>query len=78
MPPIPGPGYYGGASSVFLNPSVPAYSNGIIKLQLNRMKRPTVVGYIYGGIYTTTPQTDPTTQTGASNQVFQVTLTPSR
>lgn len=78
MPPIPGPGYYGGVSSVFRNPSVPAYSNGVVKLNLNRLKRPTVVGYIYGGIFTTTQQADPTTQTGASNQVFQVTLTPTR
>ena len=78
MPPIPGPGYYGGVSSVFLNPAVPVYSNGVIKLQPNRLKRPTVVAYIYGGIYSSAGQTDPTSNTAASNQVFAVTLSPTR
>ena len=36
------------------------------------------MGYMFGGIYSTVP--NPTTntfsQTGASNQVFQITLTP--
>ncbi len=55
----------------------PTYANGVIKL--NRLKRPTVLGYMYGGIYSTVQQTANTvTQTGASNEVFQVTLTPNR
>ena len=78
MPPIPGPGYYGGVSSVFLNPSVPRYSNGVIKLQPKRLKRPTVVAYIYGGIYSQAQQSNPSANTFASNQVFAVTLSPSR
>jgi len=78
MAPIPGTSeYYGAYSSFFASPFVPAYSNGVIKL--NKLKRPTVLGYIYGGIVSTAPQTANTeAQTGASNQVFQVTLTPSR
>ena len=77
MPPIPGSGYYGAYSAFFPSPFVPAFSNGVIKL--HRLKRPTVLGYIYGGIYSTAQQTtNTTTQTGASNEVFQVTLTPTR
>ena len=55
MPPIPGPGYYGGNSAFFASPAVPVYSNGVIKL--NKLKRPTVVGYVYGGIFSTFQQT---------------------
>ena len=77
MPPIPGPGYYGAYSAFFASPSVPAYKSGVIKL--NKLRRPTVLGYVYGGIYSTAQQTANTvTQTGASNEVFQVTLTPNR
>jgi len=32
---------------------------------------------MYGGIYSTVPDTTASNQTGASNQVFQITLTPS-
>ena len=77
MPPIPGPGYFGAYSGFFASPSVPAYSNGVVKL--NKLKRAIVLGYVYGGIFSTVQQTANTiTQTGASNQVFQVTLTPNR
>ena len=77
MPPFPG--YYGAYSAFMANPPVPTYSNGVIKL--NKLKGPTVLGYIYGGIYSTVPETSGNpivaeTQTGASNQVFAVILTP--
>ena len=77
----PLPGLYG-AYSAFMAQSIRAhYANGVINLA--RLKGPTVLGYMYGGIYSTVPQTsfDPViaeTQTGASNQVFQVTVTPTR
>jgi hypothetical protein len=74
MPPLPGD--YGAYSSVFANPSVPEYGNGVIKLA--KLNRATVVGYIYGGIYSTVAQTTLASQTGASNQVYEVTLTPTR
>ena len=74
MPPLSG--LYGAYSSVLANPSVPAYSNGVIKLA--KIRRPTVLGYMYGGIYSTAAQTGSSSQTGASNQVFEVTLTPIR
>jgi hypothetical protein len=62
--------------SIPVSPSVPAYSNGVIKL--NKLKRTTVLGYMFGGIFSTVQQTGNTiTQTGASNQAFQVTLTPN-
>jgi hypothetical protein len=74
MPPLPGD--YGAYSEVLANPSVPTYNNGVIKLA--KLKRPTVVGYVYGGIYSTVAQTTEASQTGASNQVFAVTITPTR
>jgi hypothetical protein len=76
VPPIPGPGYHGAYSAYFASPTVLAYSNGVIKL--NKFKRPTVFGYMYGGIYSSAQQAANTQmQTDASNQVFQVTLMPN-
>ena len=82
MPPIPsvtadGTGYYGANAALFGNQALPTYRNGVIRL--NKLRGPTVVGYMYGGIYSTVPTTGNNTfaQTGASNQVFQITLTPS-
>ena len=47
-------------------------------LVLPQLKRPTVLGYVYGRIVSTEQQmTDAISQTGSTNQVFQVTLTPS-
>jgi hypothetical protein len=75
LPPLPG--FYGANSSFFASPGLPTYRNGVIKL--NQLKRPTVLGYMYGGIYSTVAQTSNTAaQTGASNQVFQVVLVPNR
>jgi hypothetical protein len=75
MPPLPG--RYGAYAAFQPNPPVPRYANGVINL--DKIKRATVLGYIYGGIYPTVEETsgDPPvepTQTGAANQVFQVTL----
>jgi hypothetical protein len=74
----PLPGLYGAYSAFLADPFLPTYANGVIKL--DKLKGATVLGYMYGGIYSTVAETsgDPTveaTQTGASNQVFQVTLT---
>lgn len=46
---------------------------------LNKLSGPTVMGYMYGGIYSTvqTTSTNTFSATGASNQVFQITLTPT-
>lgn len=82
MPPIPavtpdGTGYYGAYSGFFANQALPTYLNGVIPL--NRLSGPTVLGYMYGGIYSTVSETSSNTfaSTGASNQVFQITLTPT-
>lgn len=82
MPPIPavtpeGTGYYGANSGFFGNQALPVYSNGVIRL--DRLNGPTVLGYMFGGIYSTVSETSTNTfaVTGASNQVFQITLTPT-
>jgi hypothetical protein len=70
------PGRYGTEARFFTTPGLPQYSNGVIKL--NQLKGPTIIGYIYGGIYSTVANTtDPNSQTTSSNQVFQVTLIPN-
>ena len=81
MPPIQpvtagGTGYYGASSAFFRNQAVPTTGNGVVRL--NKLSGPTVMGYMFGGIYSTVPNTTTNTfsQTGASNQVFQITLTP--
>lgn len=63
--------------SYFGNPALNTYDKGVIPL--NQLRGPTVLGYMYGGIYSTVPATTTGTfsQTGASNQVFQITLTPT-
>lgn len=80
MPPIPpvtadGTGYYGAEAGFFALPGLPEYSNGVIRL--NQLNQPTILGYLFGGIYSKVPEsTNPPVQTVASNQVFAVILTP--
>jgi hypothetical protein len=76
----PLPGLYGAYAAFMPSPSLPTYRNGVIKLE--KLKKPTVLGYMYGGIYSTVVQTSPdpsvgATQTGASNAVFMVTVSRS-
>lgn len=70
-------GNYGATAAFFMNQSLPTSTNRVIAL--NRLRGPTVVGYMYGGIYSTVAETTGNTfrATGASNQVFQITLTPT-
>ena len=82
MSPIPAvtpdsTGNYGANAAYFQNQALPAYTNGVIKL--NTLSGPTVLGYMYGGIYSTVAFTPDNTftATGASNQVFQIVLTPT-
>lgn len=82
MSPIPsvtpdGTGYYGANAAFFGNQALSTYCNDVIRLA--KLRGPTVLGYMYGGIYSTVQSTttDTFSQTGASNQVFQITLTPT-
>jgi len=82
MPPIPAvtpgsTGNYGANAAFFINQALPATSQGVVRL--NRLRGPTVVGYMFAGIYSTVSNTSSNTfrATGASNQVFQITMTPS-
>ena len=70
-------GNYGATAAFFINKALPTYANRVIKL--SRLRGPTVVGYMYGGIYSTVSNTSGNTfrATGASNQVFQITMTPT-
>ena len=70
-------GNYGANAAFFMNQAVPATPRGIILL--SRLRGPTVVGYMFGGIYSTVSNTSSNTfrATGASNQVFQITMTPT-
>ncbi|MFM8891759.1 MAG: hypothetical protein ACKOTB_09095 [Planctomycetia bacterium] len=80
MSPIPAvtpgsTGNYGATAAFFMNQSLPTSANRVIALA--RLRGPTVVGYMFGGIYSTVSTTTGSTfrATGASNQVFQITLT---
>jgi hypothetical protein len=68
-------GNYGANAAFFMNQALPTLGNGVIAL--NRLRGPTVVGYMFGGIYSTVSNTSSNTfqATGASNQVFQITMT---
>lgn len=70
-------GNYGANAKYFQNQALPVYGNGVISL--NKLSGPTVLGYMYGGIYSTVAFTPDNTftATGASNQVFQIVLTPT-
>ena len=71
-----GTGFYGAESGFFAALGLPTYANGVI--QLNKLNGPTVLGYMYGGIYSQLPETHvETSQTLDSNQVFEIVLTPN-
>lgn len=64
-----------GASGKFMPAAgVPAYTNGV--LDLAKIKCPTTIGYIIGGVQSTVPNTSTPSDTAASPYVFKVVLTP--
>jgi hypothetical protein len=70
------PARLGTDAAFFQARGLPTNSNGVV--QLNRLKGPTTIGYMVGGIYSTVDNTtDPATQTTASNLVFKVTVVPN-
>jgi hypothetical protein len=71
------PGLYGSEASFFASPGLPQYGNGVI--QLDQLTQPITLGYMFGGIFSTVPNTtDPATQTSATNALFRVVLTPKQ
>jgi hypothetical protein len=67
---------FGANAEFFLADGVPTYDNGVIKL--DELTEPTLLGYIYGGIFSNAPHTRnvPGAVSGASNEIFEVFYTP--
>jgi len=64
----------GSEAEVFLLDSTHRYRNGVVKL--DSIKRPTVIGYIVGGIQSTLPDTEDQTDSAPSKFIFQVIVSP--
>ena len=65
-----------GAGAKFVPaPGIYAYHNGVLKLK--KIKKKTVIGYILGGIQSTLPNTNSSSDSAASPYIFKVTLTPT-
>jgi hypothetical protein len=67
---------FGAEAEFFLAPGVPTYDNGVIKL--DALTKPTVLGYIFGGLFANAPNTQGVAGavSGASNQIFEVDYSP--
>lgn len=63
-----------GAGAYFINENIQAYPNNVISL--DGIRKPTVIGYIVGGIQSTVPNTSSQSDSAASPYVFKVTLYP--
>ena len=69
------PGLYGAEASFFATPGLTQYANGVI--QLDALSQATTLGYMFGGIHSTVPNTtDPASQTSATGALFRVVLVP--
>ncbi len=64
-----------GAGAYFMPADIPSYPNRVINL--DNIHRPTVIGYIAGGIQSTMPNTNIKADSSASSYVFRVTVVPS-
>jgi hypothetical protein len=67
---------FGANAEFFLAEGVETYENGVIKL--DQLTQPTLLGYIYGGLYSNSPHTRGVEGaiSGASKRVFAVMFTP--
>lgn len=65
-----------GAGAYFIPGNVSQYPNGV--MFLDNIKKPTVIGYIVGGIQSTLANTNTDADSTASTYVFKVTLTPKK
>lgn len=68
---------FGAGAYMIQNPSLPAYRNGVLKLD-GLCKEPVLLGYIVGGIQSTLPNTNVASDSAASSYIFKVTLVPVR
>lgn len=69
------PGFFGAEAAFFQNPTLPTYANGVI--QYDKLRGPTVLGFMYGGIESTAANTFNGEPTFATPAVFLVTLVPN-
>lgn len=65
---------FGAEAQFFLKDGISTYHNGVI--QLDKLKVPTVIGYIVGGIMSTLPNTNTSLDSTSSPYVFTVKLIP--
>lgn len=63
---------FGAATQFITLDDLPMYQNGVLKL--DKIKKPTLVGYIVGGIQSTLPNTNTQSDSAASPYIFKVTL----
>lgn len=67
---------FGASAEFILADDVPVYSNGVVNLDAALKRKDLVLGYIVGGIQSTLPNTNTTSDSAASPYVFKVTLVP--
>lgn len=65
---------FGSEAEVFLHREVPMYDNEV--LQLDKITKPTVIGYVLGGIASTLPNTDTQADSFPSRYLFKVIVEP--
>jgi hypothetical protein len=68
------PFLFGAESEVILLKHTPKYNNDVIRL--DSIKRPTVIGYVVGGIKSTLPNTETQAESSPSNFLFKVIVEP--
>ncbi len=72
--PNPGNPLLFGAGAYFIPQNILHYANGV--LNLDNIRKPTIIGYIVGGIQSTVPNTSTDADSAASKYIFKVTLSP--
>lgn len=65
---------FGSECEVFFRDTIPRYSNGVLKLDW--IKKPTVIGYVVGGIASTVPNTNTQADSFPSQYIFEVIVEP--
>lgn len=65
---------FGAEAEVILRNRIPKYSNDVLKL--DRIKKPTVIGYVVGGIKSTLPNTNTQADSAPSKYLFKVIVEP--